>query len=506
MELSKKGKGITRRKFMQGVAAASAFTVIPRQVLGGPGFVAPSDRLNVAQVGAGTQSLRQFTSGVVQRPDIQVRSVVDPNAESQDYLDWGRFGTRRSIRRLLEDDAWAEGDTGTRGGREYSKRIIETYYGKNTPSGTYEGITSYADIREMLATDEDVDTIFMVVPDHLHAALSIEAMKAGKNVIMHKPLGLTPHEVRRVLDVQEETGAVTHMLAYHAPEEFPRLQSWLAGNIVGPIRQVHNWTNRPVWPQGWSDYPEPMPIPEGFDWQLWQGPLPDQPYHVRLTHTTYRGWYNYGAGCLGDMGNYSLWQPHRFLNLDAPTMVEAYTNKSVTTDGMVCMSQDCSPVSYPAASQIHMRHPANADRPEVDVFWYSGAMKPPTPEELVADGETLPGEGMLFVGDYGKILCGFRGHGARLLPESRMQALGVPEEERPDVETDDEWADAAKNGGRSRGSFQDAESLAMSVAVAIIALKNPGERLFWDNANMRFTNSEAANQMVRREYRDGWQI
>ena len=310
---------ITRRKFLEGVAAASALSVVPRSVLGGPGYVAPSDTISVAQVGAGTQAIRQLNGGMMRREDIRVTSVTDPNLETQDYVDWSAFGTRRSIRRLLEDESWGEGDTGTRGGRGYAKRVIETYYGKRNGSGTYGGVRTYEDYREMLANEDEADAVIIIVPDHLHAHISIAAMEAGKAVIMHKPVGLTPHEVRRVLDVERETGAVTHLLAYSAPEDHARLHSWLQEGIIGPIREVHNWTNRPVWPQGWPDYPaEKVQPPDGFNWGLWQGPLPHQDYHPLLTHTLYRGWYNYGAGCLGDMGNYSLWQPHRFLDLDPP--------------------------------------------------------------------------------------------------------------------------------------------------------------------------------------------
>lgn len=506
MESSK--NGITRRKFLEGVAAASALTVVPRRVLGGPGYVAPSDKIVVAQIGAGTQALRQLNAGMMTRDDLQVTSVTDPNRESQDYVDWSQFGTRRSIRRLLEDDSWGEGDTGTRGGREYARRIIETYYGKKQGSGSFSGVRGYEDYREMLAQEDEADAVIIIVPDHLHAHMSIAAMEAGKAVIMHKPIGLTPHEVRRVLETEEATGAVTHLLAYSAPETHRRLQSWLKGGIVGPIREVHNWTNRPVWPQGWSDYPKDRAsVPDGLNWDLWQGPLPNQDYHPLLTHTLYRGWYNYGAGCLGDMGNYSLWQPHRFLQLDPPEMVEAYTNKSVIlNEDNVCRSMDCSPVAYPNASQIHFRHPARGDRPAVDVYWYSGAMKPQTPEELLEDGTTLPGEGMLFVGDYGKILCGFRGENPRLLPESRMRALGVGEEEREQYDQDDEWTEAVRTNGHTRGAFSEAASLAETTTLGIIALRNPGRRLFWDSEKMGFVGDEDANALVRRTYRDGWEI
>ncbi len=492
--------GISRRKFIGGMAAASALSVVPRHVLGGPGFVAPSDQVNIAQIGAGTQALRQLNGGTMRRSDVRITSVTDPNRDTQDYVDWGRFGTRRSIRRLLEDDSWGEGDTGTRGGRDYAKRVIDAYYAR---TGGSDGVRTYEDYREMLAAEDDADAVVVIVPDHLHAHISIAAMKAGKAVIMHKPVGLSPHEVRRVLETEKETGMVTHLLAYSAPETHGRLKSWLETGAIGEIREVHNWTNRPVWPQAWAGYPEDeAALPDGFNWDLWQGPVRRQAYHPLLTHTLYRGWYNYGAGCLGDMGNYSLWQPHRFLKLGAPDMVEAYTSKSVIlNDELVCRTRHFSPVAFPSASQIAFRHPATADRSEVRVYWYSGSMKPQTPEEVLADGAQLPGEGMLFVGAEGKILCGFRGENPRLLPESRMASM--EDEDVPNMDQDDEWVEAVRAKTPSRGSFAEAASLAETTALGIAAVQNPATRLLWDSENMKFANADVP---VRRTYQEGWEL
>ena len=159
-------------------------------------------------------------------------------------------------------------------------------------------------------------------------------------------------------------------------------------------------------------------VPDGFNWALWQGPEPDRPYHPSYTFAVYRGWYAYGTGCLGDMGHYSLWQPYRILNLGVPELVEARPNneawvneKNVSTGGRVSL------VAFPRASTIRWRHPATAERPAVDTFWYDGGMKPQTPEEFYADGEDLADEGMLIVGDKGKILCDFCGQRAAAAAE-----------------------------------------------------------------------------------------
>jgi hypothetical protein len=250
-------------------------------------------------------------------------------------------------------------------------------------------------------------------------------------------------------------------------------------------------------------------IPDGFNWTLWQGPEPDRPYHPSYTFAVYRGWYAYGTGCLGDMGHYSLWQPYRILNLGVPEFVEARPNneafvdeKNVSTGGRVSM------VAFPRASTVRWRHPAAGSRPAVDTFWYDGGMKPQTPEEVYEDGEDLADEGMLIVGDKGKILCDFRGNAAHFLPRSRHQSLAasiaVPEYDA--TASDDEWIGAIKNSAKSKGSFEQVSALAEAVALAGIALRIPYKRLLWDGQKAEFTNAPEANAFVRRErYREGWE-
>ena len=195
--------------------------------------------------------------------------------------------------------------------------------------------------------------------------------------------------------------------------------------MIGNVREVHNWTNRPFWPQGWQEYYKSgPPVPAGLNWALWQGPEPERPYHPNYTHAVYRGWYAYGAGCLGDMGFYSLWQPYRILDLGVPEFVEARPNNDAfVSETHVSDGGVVSLVGFPKASTLRWQHPATASRPSVDTFWYDGGMKPQTPEELYDDGEDLASEGMLLIGDKGKILCDFRGNKPRLIPQSRQRAF-----------------------------------------------------------------------------------
>jgi Oxidoreductase family, C-terminal alpha/beta domain/Oxidoreductase family, NAD-binding Rossmann fold len=498
---------INRRTFLTGLSAASALTIVPRRVLGGPGYIPPSDMIVLAQVGCGTQAQRQVNAGLVARPDLQFVAVVDPNRDSQNYVDWSESGNRNQVRRFLGAPEWGAADKGIRAGRDVAKEVMELYYAKQERPG---GIRAYEDYREMLEKETDIQGVVNITPDHQHGCINIAALRKGKAAISHKPVASVLYEVRRTVQAARDSAAVSHLLAYSNNPDRHTLAAWIGAGVIGPVREVHNWTNRPFWPQGMQAYHEAGPaVPDGFNWTLWQGPEPDRPYHPSYTFAVYRGWYAYGTGCLGDMGHYSLWQPYRILDLGVPEFVEARPNneawvneKNVSTGGRV------SKVSFPRASTVRWRHPATAARPAVDTFWYDGGMKPQTPEELYADGEDLADEGMLIVGDKGKILCDFRGNVPRLLPRSRHQqfagSIAAPSYDATSPE--DEWVTAIKNGGKSKGSFEQVAALAEAVTLAGIALRVPYKRLLWDAAKMEFTNAPEATALVRREqYRAGWE-
>jgi Oxidoreductase family, C-terminal alpha/beta domain/Oxidoreductase family, NAD-binding Rossmann fold len=498
---------IDRRTFLEGLGAAAGLTIVPRRVLGGAGYVAPSDMIRLAQVGCGTQAQRQVNMGLVKRPDLQFVAVVDPNADSQDYVDWGPWGNRDDIRSFLGDPTWGAENTGIRAGREVARQIMEAYYRKeNRPSA---GIRSYEDFREMLEKESDIQGIVNITPDHQHGPINISALKKGRAAISHKPVANVLYELRRVVDAARASAAPSHLLAYINEHDQQVLGAWIAAGAIGAVREVHNWSARPYWPQGMQAYlASGPPVPKGFNWTLWQGPEPDRPYHPSYTFAVYRGWYAYGTGCLGDMGHYSLWHPYRILGLGVPEWVEARPNidSSISPDH-VGVGGLVSHVAFPKASVVRWRHPATSARPSVDVFWYDGGMKPPTPEELYEDNEDLADEGMLFVGERGKILCEFEGNAARLIPKRRQQAFegSVTLPVLDLTSGEDEWVQAIKNGTKSKGSFEQAAALSESIMLAGIALRVPFKRLLWDSPSMRFTNADEATALVRRErYRDGW--
>jgi hypothetical protein len=498
---------MNRREFLENVAAASAFSIVPRRVLGGKGYRAPSDMIVLAQVGCGTQAQRQVNTGLVSRPDLQFVAVVDPNRDSQNYVDWNLWENRSRIRKFLSEPSWGESDTGTRAGREVARQIMETYYRKNNrPAG---GIRAYEDFREMLEKERDIDGLVNITPDHQHGSINIAALRKGKAAISHKPVASVLHEVRQTVQAARDGSAMSHLLAYSNTPDRHTLAAWIDAGVIGTVREVHNWTNRPFWPQGHQEYfKSGPPIPEGFNWQLWQGPEPERPYHPAYTFAVYRGWYAYGAGCLADMGFYALWQPYRILNLGIPEWVEGRPNNDAFVDEHnISKGGRVSLVGLPKASTVRWRHPATASRPAVDTFWYDGGNKPQTPEELYEDGEDLADEGMLFIGEKGKILCDFRANKPRLIPASRQRAFegSIVAKDVDTTTADDEWTNAVKNGKKSHGSFEDVAPLAEAVTLANIALRVPYKRLLWDAQTMQFTNSPAANKFVRREeYRSGW--
>ena len=498
---------MNRRKFLRDLAAASAFTIVPRRVLGGQGYTAPSDMILLAQVGCGTQAQRQVNCGMVRRPDVQFVAVVDPNRDTQNYVDWSNWGNRTQVRRFLEEPNWGANDKGIRAGRDVAREVMETYYKKQARPGA--GIRTYEDYREMLEKETDIQGVINITPDHQHGSINIAALRKGKAAISHKPVASVLYEVRRTVEAAKQSGAASHLLAYSNNADRHRLAAWINAGVIGTVREVHNWTNRPFWPQGMQEYHKSgPPVPDGFNWALWQGPEPDRPYHPAYTFAVYRGWYAYGAGCLADMGHYSLWQPYRILNLGVPEFVEARPNNEASVnENNVSRGGFVSQVAFPKASTIRWRHPATATRPAVDTFWYDGGMKPQTPEELYADNEDLADEGMLFVGDKGKILCDFRANSPRLIPKSRQQAFdgSVVAGEYDQTTGDDEWVNAIRNKSKSKGSFEQVAALAEAVTLGNIALRVPYKRLVWDAQKMMFTNSADATRLVRREqYRTGW--
>lgn len=508
------GPDMNRRKFLRYAASsAGAFTIVPRHVLGGAGYTPPSEKITFANIGCGTQGLTEMV-GMLAMPELQIVAVCDPNRESYDYVEWGKDSVRRTIAAGLGKPQWRQGNNGVPGGREVAREIVELYYANKTASNKFKGCTSYADFRELLEKEKDVDAVKVMTPDHLHATIAIAAMRKGKHVLMHKPLANRVHEARLVIETARKTKVATHFLPASSGDEVRLVADWIKDGAIGTVREVHNWSNRPVWPQ-YATIPTDRPaVPDGFDWDLWLGPSLARPYHPHYTHAVFRGWYEFGGGAIADMGHYSLWPVFQEFDLDAPIAVES-------TPSHVCSIKDNvsskiqNDYSYPFACTIRFRFAAKANRPAIDLFWHDGGMKPPTPEQAQENNRELPAEGMMFVGDKGKILGGFRGENPQIIPERKSRqyradkgaAAQVPQERgRARAARNPAWVKTFKGREPTYGDFLLAGPISEAFNLGAVSLRLGGQRLLWDAENMRITNAPGANKYLARECRKGWEV
>lgn len=529
---------INRREFLgTAAAAATAFTIVPRAVLG-QGHVPPSDKITLAHVGFGTEAIREVAS-LLENPYVQLTAVCDVDKLGRNYLEWYPGSLRDGIRLMLEDPNWGNGMDWVPGGRDMGKEIIEAYYAKKRAADKFSGVNTYVDFREMLEKEKDLDGVKVMTPDHLHGIVAVAAMNKGKHVLVAKPLSNRLAEARLVIETARRTKVVTHFMPANHNLGFRAAMQWVQQGAIGQLQEIHNWTSRPVWPQYLKMPTDRPPIPEGFDWTLWQGPVPDRLYHPWYTHTTFRGWFDFGGGAINDMGIYSNWTIFNDLALDAPYMVETSIASACEVLPNHSVATIRNDYSFPLASSARMRFRAKADRPAIDIFWYDGGMKPPTPGELLAEDRLLATEGMLLVGDKGKIMAGFEGDSPRVIPESKFTefrkslkinapTLPTPGEAPPPIRMQNgkpplamyrpemrgsgparsndsrPWVDAVRNGSTTYGDFQLAGPISEALNLVAISYRMGGKRLLWDSAAGKITNDEVANQYLGREYREGW--
>jgi predicted dehydrogenase len=358
-----------------------------------------------------------------------------------------------------------------------------------------------------LEKEKDLDALKVMTPDHLHAAVSIAAMKKGKHVVIHKPIANRVYEARLTIETARKMGVSTHLLAWSKRSGYGLIRDWIKDGAIGTLREIHNWSNRPVWPQWTANPSDTPPIPEGFDWDLWLGPVPDRPYHPNYTHAVFRGWYDFGAGSIADMGTYSLWPLFRTFGLNTPPIsVEANATTTCVITNHVSRSHK-NDVAFPYSCTIRFKFPAQEELPPIDIFWHDGGMKPQTPEELEVDNKELPGEGMMFVGDSGKILADFRGDKPQIIPEKKMREyMGNRKAPEDTVQRgDSDWIDAFKSGTQSPGSFLTAGAVTETILLGAVALR-AGKKIIYDAEKMKITNIPEANKYLYREYRKGWEL
>ena len=331
-------------------------------------------------------------------------------------------------------------------------------------------------------------------------------MKRGKHVLVHKPLSNRLLEGKKAIETARNSKSITHLIPWDSNGSMEQVMAWINAGAIGTLKEVHNWTNRPVWPQ----YPviptETVAVPQGLDWNLWLGPEADRPYSPNYTNMVFRGWYDFGGGAMADMGHYSLWTVFNALKLTSPTVIEPNLSHVVGMHDPVPY-QIRNDYSFPIASTVRFKYPANGSRPPVDLCWYDGGMRPARPVELIEANKELPAEGMMFVGDQGKILAGFNVQNPQIISGKKMEATAVKEDKRSQVEQTSQalplFVEAIKSGKQYPGNFVEAEYITEAVNLYALSLR-AGRLIQYDAANLKITNLDSANKYLSREYRTGW--
>ena len=460
--------GITRRRFLGQSAAAATLTIVPRHVLGGQGYVAPSEKITLAGIGTGGQGLQNMAA-FLQFPQVQVIAVCDVNREGGGYLSWN----------------WAQGKEQRVAGREPARRAVDECYAEAKRSGVYRGCAAYSDFRELLAK-EDVDAVMVATPDHTHAVITLAALKQGKHVYCEKPLTYSVREAREVAEAARQAGVATQLGNQGQASEEARLTCEFIGDgAIGPVHEVHVWSPARFWswPAGEDRPRETPPVPEGLDWDLWLGPAPERPYHPAYCPWTWRNWWDFGTGLLGDLGCHKLSTVFKALKLGHPVSVEACSTK-------------LNAEIYPLGVIARYEFPARGDLPPVALHWYDGGLKPPHPKDL-EEGRQLTD--VLYVGEKASLM------GHRLIPETKMQSYGRPPKTLPRSPGHyHEWVEACQGGPPAGSNFVDhAGLLSEACLLGNVALR-AGKKLAWDGPNLRVTNDDQANRYLQRDYRAGW--
>ena len=475
-----------RRKFLKNtLTAAAGFMIVPRHVLGGKGFTAPSDKLRVAGIGAGGKGESDlwnfFQSG---KADIVSLCDVDD---------------RRSA------------------------KSRERY-----PKASY-----YKDYRQMLEKEAgNIDAVSVSTPDHNHAIQALMAMQMGKHVYVQKPLTHDIYEARMLTEAAEKYKLVTQMGNQGASGNGVRqMMEWYNAGAIGTVHTVYCWTDRPVWPQGIPWNTTKADVPKELDWDLWLGTAPYKDYVPKLVPFNWRGWWDYGTGALGDMGCHLMEAPFRTLGLGYPSEAECSVG-SVYVDEF---KRGYFPESGPPSSHVILKFAAAKNHGDITLHWMDGGIQPERPAELgptdkMGDG----GNGIIMIGDKGKIMGDVYGANPRLLPKSLQENTNTPKTltrvEKGENGHYAQWVNACIAGYGSKefaalsAPFSIAGPLTETVLMGNLAIRSfdvrkqmsgkpdsweyPGRylKLLWDGPNMKITNFDPANQFVKRNYRAGWAL
>ncbi len=478
----KQSNKLNRRQFIvAGSLVASTFMIVPRHVLG-KGFIAPSDKLNIAAVGCGGKA------------DVNIRLAYNG-------------GTENFVALCDVDD------------RQSAK------YRKQFPKAPY-----YKDYRKMLEKEsKNIDAVIVTTPDHMHYPIATACIDLGKHVYLEKPLTKDIWEARMLAEHAKLKGVVTQMGNQGSSGDGTRMtEAIVQSGVLGDIHTIEVWTDRPVWPQGVKspkDRGESQPIPVGVDWDLWLGTAPKRDYHEAYMPFRWRGYWDFGTGALGDMGCHFMDVPFRAMKLGYPSSVECSVGSVYKDFFEEAFFDDVCPPS----STIHMKFPVTEQpNKEISFSWYDGGIRPKLPEGC--DYQTVFGNvdgGVMFIGTKGVLTAELFGNSPRLWPETKFKDFELNIPTRPLVKGSidghqQQFVQACKQGfgTYTSSSFDQSGPLTEIVLMGNLAVRSylyreakakgegynfPGrQKLVWDGANMKITNFDIANQFVKREYRTGW--
>jgi predicted dehydrogenase len=477
----KLAKEIDRREFIKaGALAATGFMIVPRHVLG-KGFIAPSDKLNIAAVGCGGKA------------DVNIHLAYNNGAEN--------------IVALCDVDD-----------RQSEK------YRKQFPKAPY-----YRDYRKMLEKEaKNIDAVLVTTPDHMHFPIANSCIELGKHVYVEKPLTKDIWEARTLTLAAKKYKVVTQMGNQGSSSDGTRqTEAIVQSGVLGDVHTIQVWTDRPVWPQGVKspkDRGESQPVPKEVDWDLWLGTAPKRDYHEAYMPFRWRGYWDFGTGALGDMGCHFIDVPFRAMKLGYPTSVECSVG-SVYAD---FFSQAFFDDVCPPSSSIHLKFASKTPGKEISLSWYDGGIRPQLPEgcDYKAVFGSVDG-GMLFIGTKGILSAEMFGENPRLWPEKKFENVRLNTKPRALVPGSAEghqqqFVQACKKGfgAYTSSSFEESGPLTEIVLMGNLAVRSylyretkadgkgfnfPGrQKLIWDGDNMKITNFDIANQFVKREYRAGW--
>ncbi|HEV8270725.1 MAG TPA: Gfo/Idh/MocA family oxidoreductase [Chitinophagaceae bacterium] len=468
----------SRRKFLKNSAVAGAgFFIVPRHVIG-RGFIAPSDKLRIAGIGAGGKGqsdLSEFSKS----PNVNIVALCDVD-------------DRQSVKSRT-----------------------------SFPKANY-----YKDFREMLDKEKNnIDACSISTPDHTHAVATIAAMQLGKHVYTQKPLTHDIYEARMLTQAAKKYKVVTQMGNQGGSGDGVRkAKEIFDAGLIGDVQTAHAWTNRPVWPQGIPTPTGQFEVPKELDWDLWQGTAKAIPYNPAYLPFNWRGWWAYGTGALGDMACHIMDPIYRILPILYPDSVEC----SVATIWSKMWDDKQNADACPPSSIIHLNYPRTDGKGNIKVSWHDGGLLPERPDELLPEEAFGNWDGgVLLVGTKGKLLLDCYGENPRLLPTKLMQETKLPAETIKRVPEGHylQWVNACMAGygnAKTSSSFDYAGPFTESILIGNLALRsflmqNPNgkgwndkwlgrKKLLWDAKNMKITNFDEANQFVKREYRQGWTL